>query len=221
MTTLFKMVRWLFRSHDEPAPGVYTEVADQYDAFRSVWLLLAGSRTERAMLADLGPHLVPGARVLDAGCGTGGLTRRLLQLQPDLDLYVLDASEGMLAHAESLDVKATLGSIEQMPFEDGYFDVVGSAWVIETLPDANAALAELTRVCSPNGRIAVTFCSMPIGRFARLLTSPLRWVIRTRFSGAFLDISSLDIPADIPLHIETHHLGLSTLVTLHPTTSGD
>jgi ubiquinone/menaquinone biosynthesis C-methylase UbiE len=145
----------------------------------------------------------------------------LLELEPDLDLYVLDASRGMLKHTESLPVKSTLGSIEQTPFEDDHFDVITSAWVIETLPDASAALHELYRICAPSGHIAATFCSMPSGRIARTLTSPLRWVIRTRFAGVFLDPSSLDVPAKGASRLESRHLGLSTLLTIDPATTGD
>ena len=56
---------------DDDVAAVYDRAADRYDRFRELWLRLAGAGAEEAMLADLQAVLRPGARVLDAGCGTG------------------------------------------------------------------------------------------------------------------------------------------------------
>jgi len=59
--------------------AVYDDRAARYDRFRELWLRWAGTNAEAAMLADARPLLRPGARVLDAGAGTGARARRLSQ----------------------------------------------------------------------------------------------------------------------------------------------
>lgn len=53
-----------------PAEQVYDRAASRYEHFRELWLRLAGRDAERSMVETLRATLRPGARVLDAGCGT-------------------------------------------------------------------------------------------------------------------------------------------------------
>ena len=83
----------LFRGPpDDDVAAVYDGVADRYDRFRELWLRLAGAGAEQAMLEDLRAVLWPGARVLDAGCGTGFLARKMRELQPEIELTLIDLS---------------------------------------------------------------------------------------------------------------------------------
>jgi ubiquinone/menaquinone biosynthesis C-methylase UbiE len=111
-----------------------------------------------ARIARLG--LPAGARLLDAGCGTGGLLARLAELRPDLDLQGLeyDAEAAALARAklpsghdpDSLRV----GSVNAMPYADGQFDAIVSADVLcHAAVDEPAALAEFLRCLKPRGTL--------------------------------------------------------------------
>ncbi len=194
--------------------GIYDRVAPSYAQFRATWIKLAGADVEGAMLGDLAAILQPGARVLDAGAGTGALSRRMLGLQPDLDLTLLDLSPAMLAQAA--DVRATQieGSVLDLPFPDDAFDVVVSGWVIETVPDPLRAVSEYLRVIRPTGYVLYTFCSLPAGWVSRAGTALLRTVVENRFAGHFLP------PEETPWHDcersrrRKSHTGLTTYVLL-------
>lgn len=165
---------------------VYDRVAPSYDGSRELWLQLAGAEAEAAMLDDLGSLLRPGARVLDAGCGTGALSRQMLALCPEIELTMLDLSPQMLARTDDIPGERLLGNVLELPSHDDRFDVVVSAWVIETVPDPLLAVSELLRVLAPSGRLVYTFCSLPDGWLTRARSAALRSVVERGFAGDFL-----------------------------------
>ena len=127
-----------------------------------------------------------GARVLDAGAGTGALSRRLIAALPGLDPVLVDLSPGMLAEAADLEAQRVVASVQALPFADGTFDVVVSAWVIETVDDPGDAVSEMLRVLSPGGALVYSFCSRPVGRLNRWRSGPTRAVVHALFAGHFL-----------------------------------
>ncbi|WP_185973660.1 class I SAM-dependent methyltransferase [Ferrovibrio terrae] len=109
-------------------------------------------------IARLG--LPAGARLLDAGCGTGGLLARLAVLRPDLDLQGLeyDAEAAALARGKlppgRAPDKLQVGSVNAMPYGDGQFNAIVSADVLcHAAVDEPAALAEFLRCLTPGGTL--------------------------------------------------------------------
>ncbi len=106
----------------------------------------------------------PGDRLLDAGCGEGrhcfgALERGASVVGLDLDLPSLRMARGALAdRAAELDRGGSVlqGNAFALPFEDGTFDKVICAEVMEHVHDYRGAVRELARVLRPGGRIAVT-----------------------------------------------------------------
>ena len=99
-------------------------------------------------------------RVLDAGCGTGGLLARLAA-NAALDLHGLeyDAAAAPRA-AEKSGARIVRGSINALPFADGSFAAVVSADVLcHAAVDPAAALAELRRVLAPGGLLVLNMPS--------------------------------------------------------------
>jgi SAM-dependent methyltransferase len=94
------------------------------------------------------------ARLLDAGCGSG---RTLDELARYGRVSGIDLSEDAVAaaHARGHD-DVHVARVEELPFEDGTFDVVTCLDVIEHTPDDRATLAELLRVTRPGGLLLVT-----------------------------------------------------------------
>jgi ubiquinone/menaquinone biosynthesis C-methylase UbiE len=177
-----------------PSPDVgsqYDRAASSYRGFRRGWLRVAGGAAERAMLAELERALRPRARVLDAGCGTGAIARAVCALEPDAEIAMLDRSPAMLSRAADVPGIRHLGSVLELPFADGSFDVVVAAWVLETLPDRERALAELLRVLTPGGTLLLSFSTLPSGRAARTLSAPLRYAVGRWFDGSFLPADEL------------------------------
>jgi ubiquinone/menaquinone biosynthesis C-methylase UbiE len=169
--------------------STYERVAGQYDRYwRRLWLLVAGRAADRAMLDAVSRAVSAhaGLRVLDAGAGTGALSRRLSQALPDVRPVLVDLSPGMLARAADLHAPRSVASVEALPFPDSTFDVVMSAWVIETVDSPFVAVTEMLRVLRPGGLLAYSFCSRPARRRDRWRTGPTRAVVHALFAGHFL-----------------------------------
>lgn len=106
-----------------------------------------------AMLDDM--RVGPGTVLLDAGCGAGGGSR--LALERGARVFGLDASEAMIAYARAHlpagDFR--VGELEDLPFEDGFFDAVLAANSVQYADDPERALREIRRVCKPGGKVGV------------------------------------------------------------------
>lgn len=101
-----------------------------------------------------GLHLSPGARLLDAGCGSG---RNMVELQRYGQVTGIELSRPSVQAARERQVGEVLeGSVLDMPFANDSFELAVSLDVIEHLEDDVAALRELRRVVTPEGRLLVT-----------------------------------------------------------------
>lgn len=97
-------------------------------------------------------------RILDAGCGSGQLTRHLAQYaDPDASINACDFSVEMLRRArrrlENFAIQFVLGDLTQLPFADASFDCVTCGYAIEHLSNARSGLSELARVLCVGGRM--------------------------------------------------------------------
>ncbi len=105
-----------------------------------------------------------GSRVLDAGCGGGGAS--VLAAGRGAVVSGLDASEPLVEVARDRvplgDFR--VGDLEILPFADGSFDAVIAASSIQYVEDRVAALRELGRVATTDGRIAVGPLCQPLVR---------------------------------------------------------
>lgn len=96
-------------------------------------------------------------RMLDAGCGTGGLLRRVRGARPRWNLTGLDYSPDACALTrERTDAEVVHGSIMALPFGDGQFDAVVSCDVLCQVMDPGQAVREFARVLKPGGRLVLT-----------------------------------------------------------------
>jgi len=121
-----------------------------------------GQRTAEEAAAFLLPELDPHMRLLDVGCGPGSITRGLAERLPHGEVVGLDFSRETLdtarrdAEARGLaNLRYQEGSVYQLPFPEGSFDVVYAHQVIQHLRERAAALREMLRVVRPGGLVAV------------------------------------------------------------------
>src|ERR1044072_4637577 len=90
-------------------------------------------------------------RILDVGCGTGA---NLVMLSKYGDAEGVDVSEDALAFCRERGLdKVRLGAGEQLPYEDGAFDLVTAFDVVEHMDDDLAGLSEMRRLLRPAGRV--------------------------------------------------------------------
>lgn len=97
-------------------------------------------------------------RVLDVGCGTGELERRLVAAHPNWHLTGVDLSEKMLTVARRKlaghpQVSFRQAPAEDLPFPENHFDLVVSASALHYFSDPEAALREMRRVLLPSGAL--------------------------------------------------------------------
>ena len=103
--------------------------------------------------------VAPGARVLDVGCGTGSLTRALLDQVGDSGAVVgVDVAELYVAHARATiqDGRARfeVADASSLTYADDAFDAVRSILVLNFIPEYRTAAAEMLRVTRSGGTVA-------------------------------------------------------------------
>ncbi|HEV3047260.1 MAG TPA: class I SAM-dependent methyltransferase [Solirubrobacteraceae bacterium] len=104
------------------------------------------------VIATLG--LAPGARILDAGCGSG---RNMVDLARYGAVTGIELSQTSVELARARGVGEVIsGSILELPFAPDSFELAVSLDVIEHLEDDLAALRELRRTVVPGGALLVT-----------------------------------------------------------------
>jgi ubiquinone/menaquinone biosynthesis C-methylase UbiE len=110
----------------------------------------------RRMLLALRSWNTKQARVLDAGCGTGGLIRTLKQTSPSWSITGIDVLPVACAYArETTQAEMVEGSLTDLPFAANTFDIVTCTDVISQVKDGDLALKEIARVLRPNGMLVL------------------------------------------------------------------
>ena len=125
------------------------------------FLQLLHRRNADRNAAYLLPHLRPGLRVLDFGCGPGTISVGLARAVEPGELHGIDMEESQINLARSAagagghgNTTFHVGDVTDLPFEDDYFDVAHCHAVLMHVPDTEAVLFEVKRVLKPGGVVA-------------------------------------------------------------------
>lgn len=118
-----------------------------------------------------------GQRVLDVGCGPGGLTTVLADRLGPASVAAIDPSapfvEACRTRHPGVDVRR--GVAEELPFADDSFDAALACLVVGFMSDPLAGVAEMRRVTRPGGTVGLCFWTidkMPLlGTFWRAVLS--------------------------------------------------
>lgn len=95
-----------------------------------------------------------GLRVLEIGCGAGGL---LGPLQRYGTVHGLDIDREYVEFCRNRGFERVLcGSGYELPFQDGSFDLIALFDTMEHIPDDRRAMAEVARVLRPGGTVFVS-----------------------------------------------------------------
>ncbi|MEW6540030.1 MAG: class I SAM-dependent methyltransferase [Bacillota bacterium] len=103
----------------------------------------------------------PGARILDAGCGTGNLIVHLVKTRSDVEAVGIDFSEAMLRRAGKKSKQLRTVTLleadlnEWLPFGDGEFDGITCVNVLYAVKRPSFLLNEMNRVLRTSGIIVL------------------------------------------------------------------
>lgn len=156
--------------------SVFAEIAAKYDRINRILSLGQDQNWRRKVVERL-----PAGRLLDLGAGTGAANevfggREVVALDPAPQMLALNPLE-----------RRVVGAGEALPFRDGSFDAVFSAYVFRNLDSVEQALREIHRVLRDGGMAGIVDLGRPRGGVARALhrvgTSTVLNVVGT-FAGA-------------------------------------
>jgi demethylmenaquinone methyltransferase/2-methoxy-6-polyprenyl-1,4-benzoquinol methylase len=150
----------------EAVRAMFTRIAGRYDLMNSV---MTGGRhhawrrvTARAVAG------APAGFALDIATGTGDLALAVRAAAPGRVVVGADFSEAMLRHAWAKlaargerRIPLLAADALALPFADGTFTCVTSAFLLRNLADLPAGLAEMRRVTAPGGLVAALEITRP------------------------------------------------------------
>ena len=124
--------------------------AEHYDRFMGRY-----APTLAVALADAA-GVGPGMRVVDVGCGPGGLTRELVARVGAASVAAIDPAPQFAAACRNRNPGADVreGVAEELPWADGQFDAALSSLVIGFMRDPEQGVREMVRVTRPGGVLA-------------------------------------------------------------------
>jgi demethylmenaquinone methyltransferase/2-methoxy-6-polyprenyl-1,4-benzoquinol methylase len=139
---------------------VFDKVAGRYDLMNDLMSLGLHRSWKAFAVAVARPRA--GERVLDVAAGSGDLAQAMSRrVGPQGEVWLTDINGAMLGRGR--DRMADAGRLapavqcdaEKLPFPAGYFDCVTVGFGLRNMTRKDAALAEMTRVLKPGGRLVV------------------------------------------------------------------
>ncbi|HWK25467.1 MAG TPA: class I SAM-dependent methyltransferase [Solirubrobacter sp.] len=138
--------------------------AEHYDRFMGRYV-----KTLAPALADAA-DVRAGQRVLDVGCGPGGLTRELARRVGAERVAAIDPAPQFVAacreRVPGADVREAVA--EDLPFAAAAFDATLSSLVIRFMRDADRGVREMVRVTRPGGVVAACMWDLDTGGMTML-----------------------------------------------------
>ena len=132
-----------------------------WDESAAAWLAQQGESGDYGRAFILDPAMLarvrsrPHRRALDVGCGEGRFCRMLAA--EGIETIGLEPTAALLAAARERDPRGRYvdGRAEQLPFDDGEFDLVVSYLTLLDIADHVQAIGEMARVLAPGGALLI------------------------------------------------------------------
>ena len=138
-------------SNPNTAAAAGFQNAEAYEQIMGRW-----SRRLAPLLIRFG-DLSDGDRVLDVGCGTGSLTFTVPEIANVTAVTGIDLTPAFIDFARGRNTDPRISfqpaDARTLPFEDNSFDRAFSMLVLQFIPDAARAVAEMRRVVRPGGTV--------------------------------------------------------------------
>jgi len=96
---------------------------------------------------------------LDVGCGTGSLTKLILENHQPKEIISIDSSSEFISHAQrsipSPSARFRVGLAQSLDLDSNSIDAVVSGLVLNFIPEPKVAMVEMFRVTKPGGKIGI------------------------------------------------------------------
>jgi demethylmenaquinone methyltransferase/2-methoxy-6-polyprenyl-1,4-benzoquinol methylase len=153
-------------SKKEQVRKMFNNIAHRYDFMNRLLTLRIDTIWRRKAIKLVAPYQPKD--ILDVATGTGDFAVEMMRLKPR-KVIGIDIAEVMLELGRKKMVRKGLSSIielleadsENLPFTDGSFDLVSSAFGVRNFEDLEKGLSEMLRVLRPDGTILILEASDP------------------------------------------------------------
>ena len=153
-------------SKKEQVRKMFNNIAHRYDFMNRLLTLRIDTIWRRKAIRLVAPYQPKD--ILDVATGTGDFAIEMMRLKPR-KVIGIDIAEVMLELGRKKMVRKSLSSIielqeadsENLPFADGSFDLVSSAFGVRNFEDLEKGLSEMLRVLRPDGTILILEASDP------------------------------------------------------------
>jgi ubiquinone/menaquinone biosynthesis C-methylase UbiE len=141
--------------------------------FKNLWLKAYKLNEENILsLMDKNEN----AKIIDLGCDNGLWTIKLAQKIKTKHVYGIDIVSERLEEASKIGVKTyNVDLNNELPFEDGFFDVVHANQVIEHISDLDMFVYEINRVLKKGGYAIIS--TENSSSWCNIFASVLGWQI--------------------------------------------
>lgn len=156
----------------------------------------------RRALGELLWACLPGARVLECGCGAGRFTEVLIG--QGASVTSVDLSEAVDANAENCPPqerhRIAQASIAALPIRPGQFDIVLCLGVVQHTPSPEDTIAKLYEQVAPGGSVVIDHYTYSLARCTRVTAFLVRpWLLR-QSPERRLPITARLVDRLLPLH---------------------
>ncbi len=93
--------------------------------------------------------------ILDIGCNTGYLLRKIRNVNTKCECWGIDIEPKIITlNIENCQFR--VADVTKMPFKDNFFDIIFALSILEHIKDLKSAIKEISRVLKPNGFVVIS-----------------------------------------------------------------
>ena len=152
---------------------MFNSIYEEYDLINNL-ITFGLHKNWKKQIVDISKSLNP-KRILDVATGTADIAIALTKIK-NCEIIGMDLSSNMLEIGEKKikelhlykNVKLELGDVENLEYNDNYFDVVTVGYGVRNFENLKKSLDEIYRVLKKNGTLIILETSVPKNRAIKL-----------------------------------------------------
>ena len=134
---------------------MFNKIAKKYDLMNYIMSLGNHKKWEQEIVDSIKINSKKTDKILDIACGTGSLTKEIIQHSSNNEVVGLDFSDGMLKIAKNTVPNLILGDSHYLPFKKKCFDHITIAYGIRNFENITQSLQEINYVLNNKGTLNI------------------------------------------------------------------